>query len=155
MEAWCVFLSPFYGAQPNTPFSLCTVCLNQILTGNTLDLQDTQVLREQRLPACHRLQVALPGLPDWVWAQLANQVPQIPTQLPGKRRDSGLQVIRALIIRITGVVSLSTFYLGAISDVTLRCRILWTTAGRPARCGGRSAPGCCLKCMKKSFLNLS
>jgi hypothetical protein len=54
------------------------VCLNQTHTGNTLDLEDTQVLLH--LLACRRLQVALLELQDWVWVQLVSQVQQTLTQ---------------------------------------------------------------------------
>ena len=95
----------------NVIFSPCTVCLNQTHTGNTLDLRDTQVLRALHLPVCHKLQVALLELLDWVWVQLVNRVLQTLTQLQlqGRHRDSGLGAIRVLIIRITGVVSSSFF----------------------------------------------
>jgi hypothetical protein len=73
--------------------------------GNILDLQDMRVPRALHLPVCHRLQVALLEPLDLVWVQLVNQVPQILTQQRplGRHKDSGLQVIQALIIRITGV----------------------------------------------------
>jgi hypothetical protein len=78
--------------------------------GNILDLQDMRVPRALHLPVCHRLQVALLEPLDLVWVQLVNQVPQILTQQRplGRHKDSGLQVIQALIIRITGVVSVSS-----------------------------------------------
>ena len=87
--------------------SLCTVCPNQILMGSTLDLEDTRVPLALHLPACHRLQVVPLELQGWVWVQSVNQVPQILTQLQplGRCRDSGLELIQTLIIRITGVVS--------------------------------------------------
>lgn len=95
----------------NAMFSLCMVCRNPTHTGNTLDLEDMQVLRAQLLPACNRLQVVPPELLVWVWVLLVNQVLQILMRLRllGRDKDSGLEVIQALIIRIIGVVSFCFF----------------------------------------------
>jgi hypothetical protein len=122
MAIWYAYPLSFHDIHANTHISLCMVCPNLTRMGSTPDLEDTQVHQALHPQVCHRLQVAHPGLLDWVWVQLANPVLQILTQPQSRvrHRHSGLEVIQALIIRITGEVCSSSLSFGSSihADVT-------------------------------------
>ena len=92
---------------------------SQTLTGNSLDMEDIQVLLGPPLLECLRLPQELQVELALVWELSVNKALRIQMQPPppAKLKDSGLPVTLTLIIRITGAASLLPFDPTTIANI--------------------------------------